>query len=254
MAQVGNAKVSRTAPPGAKSDRARHERAANQTEPKIAAKPRGAAAKRPSEAPSRVTSAIVFFREFLRSPAAVGALFPTSAAIGKAITSRIGLESAEFVAEIGAGTGPITKHILRTINHQRCTFFAVEINEKLAHEFRSRFPDVHLVCGDALKLRSLAQQVRGAKHRGHAGLDAVVCAIPVSLLPAAARNALFEEVAKSLKPGGWLSLITYQVPMTPKARELRRALRAHFDEVRMLPPVWGNVPPGFVLQARCRPK
>ncbi len=257
MAQVGNAKVSRSAPHGAKTDRARVDPGTNagHIEPKLGQKPRApktSAKQKPKT--SGVASALVFFREFLKSPAAIGSLLPTTDAIGRAITSKIGLESAEFVAEIGAGTGPITKHILRAIDHRRCTFFAVEINETLAAEFRRRHPDVRLVLGDALELRTLAAEVRDssstARDSGAAGLDAVVCAIPVSLLPTPARDGLFREVANALRPGGWFSLITYQLPITPKARELRKALLSHFDEVRTLPPVWGNVPPGFIIQAR----
>ena len=48
------------------------------------------------------------FRRFLRHPGRVGALWPSSPSLCRMMVSRIGVEQAKLVVELGPGTGVIT--------------------------------------------------------------------------------------------------------------------------------------------------
>ena len=80
-----------------------------------------------------------FVTQFIRKPAAIGSLIPSSPYLAEMMIEQAGLEDADAVLEYGPGTGAFTGHILRAMRPQS-KFAAIEINPRFAAIFREQVP------------------------------------------------------------------------------------------------------------------
>jgi phosphatidylethanolamine/phosphatidyl-N-methylethanolamine N-methyltransferase len=171
-----------------------------------------------------------FLKALLTHPKAVGAVIPSSPALAKAIARQID-PKAGAVLEIGPGTGVISEAILeRGIAPARLTL--VEYDEELARHLAARFPNVHVIQGDAFDLdHSL---------RGHGGppFGAIVSSLPLLNHPMPRRLAYMGAVTRRLAPGAPLIQFSYgaHAPVVPPPG---------FTVVRTAQ-VWANIPPAKV--------
>src|SRR5262245_60336597 len=88
-----------------------------------------------------VAERLQFFGAFLREPASVGALVPSSRWLAQAMVQECDLTNAETVVELGPGTGSFTDLILKRIG-RNTVFLALELNAENAHGLQRRFPSV----------------------------------------------------------------------------------------------------------------
>ena len=170
----------------------------------------------------------------VRKPSQIGAVLPSSAALGRAMAGQLNGHS-EVVVEIGAGTGAITKAIL---GHSRPPqrLIIVEKHPDLCDVLKRRFGDVEVVNGDAADVASIAGSL------DIEAVDAVVSSLPLLNLGATFRHALLESVFSCLRPDGALLQYTYGGKSPIPQRELeQRDIIAR--KIKFVP--W-NVPPATV--------
>ncbi len=181
----------------------------------------------------------LFLSAFLRSPAGVGAVAPSSRALAIAIADAADLAPDEVVAELGAGTGPFTEVLLERIPAGKV--LALEPDPVLAARCRARNPRAEVVEAFADRLPALLAE------RGHGRVRRIVSGLPFASWTPAAQDAVFDAVAEALQPDGRFVTFTYvQSPWLPAGRRARSTLQRRFTEVRTTPVVWSNVPPAFV--------
>lgn len=180
-----------------------------------------------------------FLKAFLKSPRQLGACSPSSPQLRRAQVEGIGLERASAVAELGSGSGTTTRDILARIP-EGCRFFACELNDILANDFRRRLPGVRLYQDDAMKIREFCAA------EGIEGLDNVVTSLPWLLFPAEFQIALLREIHRSLRPGGTFTMLTYRYPGLPGVNRFRGYMRQVFREMRLHRYVPINIPPASV--------
>lgn len=149
------------------------------------------------------SAVMAFLGEFVLSPMTIGALTESPPRVAAAMCDKIGLESARAVVEIGPGSGPITREILRRLP-AGARFFAIEKNPKMASMFRARNPGVVVHEASGERIRELCVR------EGMGPLDAVVSSIPWILLPRPVQERMLDEVIASIKPGGHMSFLTYR--------------------------------------------
>lgn len=183
-----------------------------------------------------------FLREFFKSPGSVGAVWPSSPALARAIVKAANVPEAEFVLEIGPGSGAFTGEILRSLRAES-RFVAIEKNPDLARSVANKFPGVAVVEGCATEL---------ASHIGdHGSPDSVVSGLPWAAFGDALQNAILDQVTAALHPSGTFATFAYFGPHRLRAgRAFRRKLDAHFSKIRRTPVVLANVPPAFVYFCR----
>lgn len=83
----------------------------------------------------------MFIIQYFTSPKQTGALCASSSKLAAAMTENIDFQKARNIAEIGAGTGAFTRHILSK-KDEDANFFAVEINEKMANKLSHKFENL----------------------------------------------------------------------------------------------------------------
>jgi phospholipid N-methyltransferase len=170
----------------------------------------------------------IFFKRFLASPIAVGAVLPTSLQTARIMASPI--DPKGTVCELGAGTGSITQGILERIERPD-QLTSVEIDPELAMEFKKNFPDVKLLVGDAEE--ALAN---GPSY------DAIISGVPFTVMNPEKRERMFALVKKKLNPQGVFVAIQYSLSSKKELERNFRSVKIRFSPL--------NAPPAFLYICR----
>jgi len=185
-----------------------------------------------------------FFSAFLRNPAHVGSLVPSSSALAREMVRTCDLFNAKTVVELGAGTGPFTREILRLIGPDTL-FIAIELDEHSVGALRQEFPDAIIHHESAANLQECLAQ------HGRERADYVLSGLPWGSLPSGVADDILNAVLASLEPGGTFVTFGYvHSQILPGSRRFRNRVIRHFDSVSTSPVVWNNVPPAVVV--RCK--
>ena len=180
-------------------------------------------------------------RDFLKDPANIGTITHSSAALAGAMTRNLSLSPDDVVIEFGPGTGAITDHIRR----QTRSYLGIERNPRFTRMLKGRFPDLHFVNG-------LAEHSLG-HHRdlGLAPPKAIVCGLPLSLLPARAQDSILESLGPLMPSGCTFRAYQYAHSfLFPPAIRFRRKMNAFLGQAQRSPLVLRNLPPAYVLTWR----
>jgi phospholipid N-methyltransferase len=185
-----------------------------------------------------VNQTLKFLWGFLRHPREVGSITPSSRFLARAVTGHVPPDS-RVVAELGPGTGPITRVLLERLGPQ-ATVLALETESSFCDELRRALPDARLrvLQAPAQRLPQLAREAGFTQ-----GVDAVVSGLPFANFPVPLRHEIVQAAYDGLKQGGVFSGYGYAPFALPPV------LRAVFGGYR-LGYEWRNVPPAFVISAR----
>lgn len=178
-----------------------------------------------------------FFRQWLRNPRAMAALSPSSRQLAREMVVQLPA-GARKVVELGAGTGVFTRALLERGVAAR-DLLVVELNPELHGLLRQRFPDAHVVNGDARDLARIAAERRFAEP---GEVDAVVSGLGFLAMPRPIQRAILEAVFQVLGPNRPLIQFTYG-PVGPLPRGLLDELGLRSRRTGV---VWRNVPPAAV--------
>jgi phospholipid N-methyltransferase len=141
-----------------------------------------------------------------------------------------------FVAELGAGTGPITRALLDDLPPDG-RLWAFEIKPDFAQMLRDRFKDPRLTIVEG----SATEAPQIARDAGLDGFDAVVSAIPFSLLGRQLSRDLIGRAEESMLPGAAFVALQYHLWfLPPLLRERFGRFERHF--------FLGNVPPAQIFR------
>jgi phosphatidylethanolamine/phosphatidyl-N-methylethanolamine N-methyltransferase len=172
---------------------------------------------------------LLFTLEMLRSPRAMGAIFPSSGTLARHVAAHLPVNMPGKVVELGAGTGAITRALLlRGVPPQE--LIVVERSRLLAKQLRRRYPLITVAEGDAAHLVGYLQ----SQH-----VRAVVSGLPLRSLPLATVRVIMSNVAAALGSGGMFIQFTYHL-RAPVAE-----VPGHFSKVASNI-VWRNIPPARV--------
>lgn len=182
--------------------------------------------------------------QFLKKPLTTGAVCASSESLAKELTDSIGLETAVSAAELGPGTGAVTKVILGRIP-EKCRFFTVELNPDVIQVFQQNFPAVTVYNDSAANLPELIRR------ENLTALDAVISGLPWAVFPDGLQEQILSSILQTLRPGGCFTTFAYlQGLLLPSGMHFRKRIENMFSKVEKSPVVWNNFPPAFVY--RCR--
>lgn len=152
------------------------------------------------------------------------------------------VRSADFVLEIGPGSGAFTGPILKHL-HPQARFLAVEKCPVLANAVSKKFPEARIVAGCATDL---------ATHlKDHGAPDAIVSGLPWAAFDDSLQNSLLQAITSTIAKDGIFATFAYFGPHRLKAgRAFRKKLEDHFGEIGKTPVVLANFPPAFVYFCR----
>jgi phospholipid N-methyltransferase len=195
-----------------------------------------------SECAFNLAEHIAFLQSFIREPASVGALSPSSRALAHAMIEGFPLETADTVVELGPGTGAFTGPIRARIG-RTTTFLTMELDPFYVRSLKRRFPDL-LVYNDSAERMLDYLALHGKKRANY-----IVSGLPWANLPIDMQTRILDVVLKAVAPDGVFTTFAYfHARWLPKARQFRRSLENRFARVEISPTIWGNLPPAFVYR------
>ena len=169
----------------------------------------------------RRSPAWLFFRRFLAHPLRLASILESSQALSRIVAEQLSCDADDYVVELGAGTGPVTRALLAAgVSPDRLV--AVEIDAQMAGFLRQSFPGVTVIEDDALDLRQVVPPEALKK------IGAVICGVPISLLPAAQQRELVDLMLSLLPPGRPFLAYTHRLtsPLPAEALGLTGERRA----------------------------
>jgi len=187
-----------------------------------------------------------FFSAFLRRPAEVGAIAPSSRSLARRMVRGMDLANARCVVEYGPGTGAFTREVVARIGPDT-RFFAIEKNPDFIPILHERFPKLDVVGASAEELPRLLAE------RGLDAADYIISGLPYTVLPWGLVERIIAVSHECLRPGGLFNTVQYynSYVLMPAARKFQRLLRATFDAITHYRTLW-NLPPAFVYSCRKR--
>lgn len=182
-----------------------------------------------------------FFRQWLKNPLSMAAVSPSSRELAGKMLKELP-HGARRIIELGGGTGVFTRALLdRGIAPN--DLLVLELNEALYQHLKQRFPDVHVVCGDARELKDAADQV-GFLEQGPA--DAVVSGLGLLSMSRGMQRGILDSAFSVLGPEGRFIQFTYG-PTNPVARDVMHELHLIAERTSF---AFFNVPPAAVYVFR----
>ena len=171
-----------------------------------------------------------FFREFLKSPRVVASVIPSSTFLESRVVRAADPATARAVVELGAGTGVITRPLLRAMDAkahllviERTAVFVEQLQQ-----IKDRRLDVVHGC---------ASSIGEEMHRRHLPpADAVISGIPFSTLPEGLPQKIICALYDALRPGGRFVAYQFSRRVVDYARPVMGAPEIE-HELRNIPPM-----------------
>lgn len=191
----------------------------------------GAFSRRPSH------PLALFFKGFLKHPAMVGSVIPSSPAMIDKMLAPVDWDRAQVFVEYGPGVGTITVPLLDRLGPD-ATLIAIDPNPDFVYFLRREIvdPRLHIVRGSAADVRRIVADL------GYDGADYVLSGLPFSTLPQGVGNQIARETAAVLKPDG--AFLVYQF-----SAKVASFLAPHFAVIER-GFEWLNIPPVTLFWAR----
>ncbi len=188
------------------------------------------------ETAKKVPNKLLFLKRWAANPLQMGSIVPSSPTLCRNVARQMRRTPDQFVIELGAGTGVISRALLDTgLPPEK--LYVVEIVADMAEHLRRVLPGVNVISGDARELPTLLpDNVRN-------NIGTVVCGIPLVLLPVPEQRRFIDAI-EAVAPG--VGFLHYSYCATSPLPYRKHALSAKRESwtPRNFPPasVWRYTP------------
>jgi len=189
---------------------------------------------------SIMNNLFLLWKQILKNPRELGTVAPSSPYLAKCVVSSANINPSQYVVEIGAGTGPITRHIIKEVDPNK--FCIVEPNAEMLQSLREEYPKSHHSAEYVQQLESVTSSL------GWKNVDVVVSSLPWSIFPRESVIGGLEAIHSVLRSNGKvLTLVYSHAQYFPSSLYLEHQFNRYFEHVYRTRTTWRNVPPGYFL-------
>lgn len=181
----------------------------------------------------------LLFKLWLKNPLKIGAVMVSSPELASAMARQIPHRKDGYVVELGGGTGPVTRAILKSgVDPSRLV--VVERDPILHRHLKERHPGIKVLLGDAMHLQALLKQ------EGITPVVAVVSSLPLLSMKKTVQYRIGAQAFAVLGPGAPFIQFTYGLFSPLPRRRLGVEGRVKDRVLQNLPPasVWLYQKPG----------
>lgn len=177
----------------------------------------------------------LFFLAFLRNPRKVGNPFASGKSLSNAMAAQLDVSEDEYVVELGAGNGAVTKAILKAgVKPEK--LIIIERDKQFLKRLANKFPGVQVLQGDARQTDQILKDI------GIGKVGAVVSSLPLLNMPHVVRHEIVNACFNALKKDGLYIQYTYGlVSPVPKRNQKEIGIKGHVKKNVLL-----NLPPARV--------
>jgi phospholipid N-methyltransferase len=180
-----------------------------------------------------------FVQAFLREPLKVGAIWPSSEHLSRAVAGACEFAAADTVVELGPGTGNFTALLLERLDGNG-RLLALELSRTNVDVLKARFPQGELVFDSA---EHLAKYVQSGTVR------CVVSGLAWGNMMPPLQDRIMRAIVQALAPGGQFVAFAYShARYYPTTLRFRRLMFREFARVETTPVIWRNLPPAYVYR------
>lgn len=180
-----------------------------------------------------------FVRAFVREPLKVGAIWPSSETLSRAIAEACDFAPYDTVVELGPGTGNFTQLLLDRLD-KNGRLVALELSATNVEVLRRRFPqgEIHFDSAEHLSKHVQPQTAR-----------CVVSGLAWGNMMPALQDRIMSAITSSLAPGGQFVAFAYShARYYPTTLRFRKLMFREFARVETTPIIWRNLPPAYVYR------
>lgn len=173
----------------------------------------------------------------INKPLEVSTIFPTSSYLANFLLDQMNPELKGSIAELGPGSGAITRH-LRPRLHDPKDYFGLEVNEEMVSFLSEKFPNLKF-------LNAKADDILKYSEPGQ--LSHVISSLPWTVFPSEMRRKTLKEIHHALQPKGrFLTYMCLNAAIYPQAHQFFKEINGLFSKVEKTKVEWRNIPPAFV--------
>lgn len=184
---------------------------------------------------------IQFLQAFLKNPAKVGSITPSSPELAQKMLAGIRPSEDSIVLELGVGTGAITKFLEDIVPDEK-SYLGIELDGHLVKSLRQNFPSMRVVRGNAVDAAAIHQR------SGLGKVGYIICCLPFVSLPNEVGETILLEIDKFMQHGCTFRTFQYAHGYYfPSAIKLREFMRDRYGKSRRSRLIVKNVPPAYVL-------
>lgn len=180
----------------------------------------------------------LFVSKFMQYPRQVGSIAPSSRFLAEKMLRPVPWDEVRAVAELGAGTGAITRSLARRVRPDTKVYL-FEKDAKMRRRLAETYPAFPCY-SNAANIRDILERV------GQEPLDCILSGLPFYNFPESLRSRLLAQIEGALKPGGLFIAFQYSLQM-----KSRLARTFDIERIRFVPI---NLPPAFVYICRKKEK
>ena len=179
---------------------------------------------------TRAASLALFTRNFLKSPAMLGAVVPSSPFLVKDMMSPVDWTRARVLVEYGPGVGTFTKEILKRMRPD-AALIAIELNTDFVEYLRDhiRDPRFHVVQGSAARVRSILAELNLSS------ADYIISGLPYRNMSDSLRREILDESRLALNAEGSMLLFQYTRALQPYLESSFSTVPRNFQLFNILP-------------------
>ena len=193
----------------------------------------------PGNASISAVRALRFVESFIREPFKVGALWPSSASLSRAVVQSCNFECHDTVVELGPGTGNFTELLLERLDG-RGRLVAMEISPTNIDVLRRRFSPCEIIHDSAEHL---------SRYVDPHGARCVISGLAWGNMLPALQDRIMKAIVSALAPGGQFVAFAYShARWFPTTLRFRKLMFREFKRVETTPVIWRNFPPAYVYR------
>jgi len=170
-----------------------------------------------------------FIKYSLKSLKEVGTLFPTSKFVSKQMVKNIDFNKSKIIVEIGAGTGAITKTILKNMSPDS-KLFCFEINKNFFNTLNQLKDNRLITINDsAEELNTYLEKYDVIK------VDYIVSSIPLTTLNKSTVEYILESVVQVINSYGVFIQLQYSLFSIKKIKKYFSSVSISFTPLNYFP-------------------
>jgi phosphatidylethanolamine/phosphatidyl-N-methylethanolamine N-methyltransferase len=147
---------------------------------------------------------LLFLRRWLKHPLRLGAIAPSSPALTSLISRNISVKPENYIVELGAGTGTVTRRLLQQgIPTER--LYVVELDPELCGFLQRSLPNINVLHGNATDLANLLPEDAIGK------VSTIISGMPMSTMPLGLQRRIIDACLNVMMPDGEIVQYSYHV-------------------------------------------
>ncbi len=174
---------------------------------------------------------LLFLRNFLKHPATLGSVVPSSRFLTERLLRRVDFQRARVIVEYGPGIGNISTAIVRNMHRDACCVL-IEVNPDFVLHLRRVFEGdrrVRVFHGSAATVEEIVQNL------GFEAADYVISGIPFSTMPEELRFSILAASNRVLHKDGRLLVYQFTRTVLPHLTSVFASVDEEFEPRNVLP-------------------